>query len=112
LGRAAAKLDAAKLMMAASCASIDSWSARGEDMPYLERASVRLHTGAIDELVWEAVDILSRAAGGSFAQESNVQSRIWRDVKVGMSHGMVSPSTNYELYGRALSGVVAPEALI
>ena len=62
-------------------------------------------TGASVKLIWEAVDILASAGGGSFARRNNVLNRIWQDVRITAMHGMTVPTTNTELYGRLLCGM-------
>ncbi len=105
VGEASAKIDCAKLLVARDCAEIDEWARKGEMMPYLDRARVRRDTGAVVKLIWEAVDILAAAGGGSFSRRNNILNRIWQDVRVSNMHGMTVPATNTELYGRLLSGM-------
>ncbi len=105
LGEAAAKIEAAKLMVAQTCREIDDWAERGEMMPEIDRGRARLFTGMADRYVWEAVDLLASAGGGSLARRGNVLNQIWQDVRIASMHGIASPSTNIELYGRLLCGL-------
>ena len=105
VGEASAKIDCAKLLVAKACADIDEWAVKGEMMPYLDRARIRRDTGATVKLIWEAVDILASAGGGSFARRNNVLNRIWQDARIVCMHGMTVPATNTELYGRLLCGM-------
>ena len=105
IGEASAKIDCAKLLVAKACADIDEWAAKHEMMPYMDRARIRRDTGASVKLIWEAVDILASAGGGSFARRNNVLNRIWQDVRITAMHGMTVPTTNTELYGRLLCGM-------
>ncbi len=105
LGEAAAKIEAAKLMVAQTCREIDDWAERDEMMPELDRGRARLFTGVADQYVWEAVDLLASAGGGSLARRGNVLNQIWQDVRIASMHGIASPNTNIELYGRLLCGL-------
>ncbi len=105
IGEASAKIDCAKLLVRKACEDIDVWAAKHEMMPYMDRARVRRDTGAAVKLIWEAVDILASAGGGSFARRNNVLNRIWQDVRITAMHGMTVPTTNTELYGRLLCGM-------
>ncbi len=105
IGEASAKIDCARLLVRKACADIDEWAARHEMMPYMDRARIRRDTGASVKLIWEAVDILASAGGGSFARRNNVLNRIWQDVRITAMHGMTVPTTNTELYGRLLCGM-------
>ncbi len=51
-------------------------------MPYMDRARIRRDTGATVKLIWEAVDILAAAGGGSFARRNKVLNRIWQDARL------------------------------
>ena len=105
IGEASAKIDCAKLLVRKACEDIDEWAAKHEMMPYMDRARIRRDTGAAVKLIWEAVDILASAGGGSFARRNNVLNRIWQDVRITAMHGMTVPTTNTELYGRLLCGM-------
>ena len=105
IGEASAKIDCAKLIVRKACEDIDQWAAQREMMPYMDRARIRRDTGAAVKLIWEAVDILAAAGGGSFARRGNILNRIWQDVRITAMHGMTVPTTNTELYGRLLCGM-------
>ena len=105
VGEASAKIDCARTIVAKACADIDAWAARHEMMPYMDRARIRRDTGTAVKLIWEAVDLLASAGGGSFARRNNILNRIWQDVRITAMHGMTVPTTNTELYGRLLCGM-------
>lgn len=108
LGQATSKIDLAKMIVDQTCKEISEWAERGEDMPYIQRARIcRDCTVAID-LVWEAVELLANASGGSFANRTNTLNRVWQDVKVASMHPFLSRMTHYENYGRTLAGVQPP----
>jgi 3-hydroxy-9,10-secoandrosta-1,3,5(10)-triene-9,17-dione monooxygenase len=108
LGEASAKIETARLIMENACREMDEWAATGEYMPQMQRARICRDTAFADRLVWEGVDLLGCAAGGSFSRQSNTLNRIWQDVKVGGMHPFVSVPSNYELYGRMLAGIEPP----
>jgi alkylation response protein AidB-like acyl-CoA dehydrogenase len=105
LGEATAKLDSAKLLMWKATAEIDDWAARKEYMPEAERGRLVRDSSYADQLVWEAVDMIASASGGSFSRRTNVLNRVWQDVKVANMHPFITQSVNYEAYGRLLCGV-------
>ncbi len=112
LADASSKIDAAKLIVETTCREMDDWAASGEYMPRLQRARICRDTAFADRLVWEAVDLLGSAAGGSFSRNDSILNRIWQDVKVGGMHPFVSRESNFETYGRMLAGVEPPLMLM
>lgn len=108
LGTATAKLDAAEAIVTRACQEIDEWAARGEVMPPLDRARIIRDSSHADQLVWEAIDLLSQASGGTFSNRSSRLNRIWQDAKVGTLHPFITAASNYETYGRLLCGVTPP----
>jgi alkylation response protein AidB-like acyl-CoA dehydrogenase len=109
---ASSKIDAAKLIIETTCREMDDWAASDEYMPRLQRARICRDTAFADRLVWEAVDLLGSAAGGSFSRNDSILNRIWQDVKVGGLHPFVSRESNFETYGRMLAGVEPPLMLM
>jgi len=112
LGEASSKIDAAKMIIETACREMDEWAASGDYMPRLQRARICRDTAFADRLVWEAVDLLGSAAGGTFSRNDNILNRIWQDVKVGGMHPFVAPASNYENYGRMLAGIEPPLMLV
>ena len=108
IGEATAKIDAAKLVIENAVREMDEWSHKSEYMPQLNRAKIARDTAYAERLVWEGVDLLASASGGSFSWLSNIGNRLWQDVKVGTMHPLVSLSSNYELYGRMRAGIQPP----
>lgn len=105
IGEASAKIEAAKAILESACRKLEDYAERGELMPKLERASIGRDTAHSNKLVWEAVDLLSSAAGGSWAWKSSEMNKVWQDAKVGIIHPFVNRASNYELYGRMAAGV-------
>ncbi|MDF2114154.1 acyl-CoA dehydrogenase family protein [Roseiarcaceae bacterium H3SJ34-1] len=112
IGEASAKIDAARLITANVVKEMDDWAASEDYMPQLLRARLCRDSAFANSLVWEAVDLLATASGGSFAWLSNVANRIWQDVKVGTMHPFVSVPSNFEMYGRMVAGIKPPLMLV
>lgn len=112
IGEATAKIDAARLLIEDGVREMDEWSQRSEYMPMMVRAKIRRDTAFAERLMWEGVDSLATASGGSFSWLSNVANRLWQDVKVGSMHPLVSAPSNFELYGRMAAGVEPPLMLV
>lgn len=112
IGEATAKIEAAKLLIEDGVRLMDEWSRGSEYMPTLLRAKIRRDTAFADRLLWEGIDMLGTASGGSFSWLSNTGNRLWQDVKVGSLHPLISAPSNYEMYGRMVAGVEPPLMLI
>ncbi|MFD4668880.1 acyl-CoA dehydrogenase family protein [Lentzea sp. NPDC058450] len=105
LAEAAQLVDTAELHLLRAADDIDAWAARGEYMPLLTRARVRMDTGYVARRSREALDVLLSVQGaGSFAEASPLQ-RIWRDQETASRHAVINPAISTELYGRALLGI-------
>jgi alkylation response protein AidB-like acyl-CoA dehydrogenase len=105
VAEASAKIDAAEIIVERAVNDLDqNAKGGGEYMDVLRRARIRRDTGFSSQLIYEAVDLLAGASGGSFAHSLNPINRIWRDARVANLHGAVCTSTNLELYGRLLCG--------
>lgn len=112
VGEASAKLDAARAIIEKQADALDASAASGQYMAYLDRAKVRRDVGFAETLVWDAVDTLATASGGSLASLGNPFARIWHDARVASLHGIVTPTTNFETYGRIACGQPAGTPLI
>jgi 3-hydroxy-9,10-secoandrosta-1,3,5(10)-triene-9,17-dione monooxygenase len=112
IGEATAKIETARMLIENAVREMDEWSERSDYMPQLLRAKLCRDSAFSERLMWEGVDLLATASGGSFSRHSNVANRIWQDVKVGTMHPYVSLSSNYEMYGRMLAGLKPPLMLV
>lgn len=112
LGEATAKIETARLLIANAVREMDDWSAKSDYMPQLLRGALCRDSAFAERLMWEGVDLLASASGGSFSWLSNISNRLWQDVKVGTMHPFVSLSSNYEMYGRMLAGIQPPLMLV
>lgn len=105
VGEASAKIDAARTILERHADAMDASAASGVYMDFLERAKVRRDVGYAETLIWEGVDMLASASGGSLASANNPMTKIWQDARIASLHGIVSPNTNFETYGRILCGM-------
>lgn len=84
---------------------VDEKGRSGEPWTLQERARSRADVGAVCQLGRAAVDVLAQASGGSSVYSSVPIQRIARDVQTVNLHALMTPQTNYELYGRVLCGL-------
>ncbi|WP_322028596.1 acyl-CoA dehydrogenase family protein [Paraburkholderia sp. J76] len=112
VGLASAKLDAARAIIEKHADALDASAASGQYMAYMDRAKVRRDVGFAETLIWDAVDSLATASGGSLASLGNPFARVWHDARVASLHGIVAPTTNFETYGRLACGQPADTPLI
>jgi len=102
VGEASAKIDAAELILRRSVDVLEAIATSGTRMALEQRARIRRDAGAASQLIWEAMDLLAAASGGSFAYTKNPMNRLWRDGRVAGMHGGLNASANMELFGRIL----------
>lgn len=105
LGEASAKIDAARTIIEHAADEIQRHAKAGSVIDQMTQARIRRDTGFASRLIWEGIDILAGASGGSFASVSHPLNRIWRDARVAGLHATLVPSTVYELYGRMMCGL-------
>jgi 3-hydroxy-9,10-secoandrosta-1,3,5(10)-triene-9,17-dione monooxygenase len=98
-GEASAKIDAAELMLRRSVDVIEASAVSGTRMALEQRARIRRDAGAASQLIWEAMDLLAGASGGSFAYAKNPMNRLWRDARVAGMHGGLNASTAFRSSG-------------
>jgi len=113
VSEASAKIDAADCIVERAVTDLDRDAEDGgQYMDILSRARIRRDIGFSSQLIYEAIDLLASASGGSFAYIINFLNRVWRDARVANLHGAVCTSTNMELYGRLLCGEPANTRLV
>jgi 3-hydroxy-9,10-secoandrosta-1,3,5(10)-triene-9,17-dione monooxygenase len=113
VSEASAKIHAAECIVERAVMELDRNAEEGREyMDILSRARIRRDTGFSSQLIYEAVDLLASASGGSFADALNPMNRLWRDARIANLHGAVCSSTNLELYGRLLCGQQANTPLV
>ncbi|WP_180897386.1 acyl-CoA dehydrogenase family protein [Martelella soudanensis] len=105
IGEVSAKINAARLILEDACHKLENYAERNEPMPKIERAAITRDSAYANSLVWEAVDLMASAAGGSWAWNGNEMNRVWQDVKVGTMHPFINLASNYEAYGNSAVGI-------
>ncbi|MCM3764461.1 acyl-CoA dehydrogenase family protein [Neobacillus niacini] len=103
LAEAVMKSETAHLHVYRAANEIDRWAKEGKYMDFEARAKVRADCSYATRLTMEAIEILMSAGGGSAIAENNPLSRIMKDGKTPPQHGLLTPTTGLELYGRVLS---------
>ncbi|HKP78360.1 MAG TPA: acyl-CoA dehydrogenase family protein, partial [Phenylobacterium sp.] len=104
VAEAAAKFNAARILTADLVREVDKAAAENRQIDYVNRTRIRAMLGLAGSLLREAMQILTHAHGSSTFAEASPLQRMWRDVNVATSHGMVTDMFGYELYGKALVG--------
>jgi 3-hydroxy-9,10-secoandrosta-1,3,5(10)-triene-9,17-dione monooxygenase len=112
VGEASAKIDAAELVLIRSVNELEASAASSTRMTVEQRARIWRDAGAASRLIWEAVDLLAGASGGSFAYAGDSMNRLWRDVRIAGLHGGIRTGTTMELCGRILCGKEPNTALL
>ncbi|MFC4022336.1 acyl-CoA dehydrogenase family protein [Oceanobacillus longus] len=97
------KMETASLLAYRAADEIDKWAASGEYMNFNSRVQARVDCSYANRLNCEAVDLIFSLAGGSAISESNLLSKIMKDSKTPPQHGLITPTTGLELYGRILA---------
>lgn len=112
VAEASVKIDMAEMLLQRATDLLDSGATTGRVLPASERVRIRRDTSYANRLVFEAMEILGNASGGSFASVENGMNRIWQDVRVASLHGGINPETAMELFGRVLCGLPPNTPLI
>lgn len=105
VGRIAASVAAAKLLMEKTCGLIDKQGVTRIPMTPAERAQSKGEGSyTVDLLAQACHDLMFIAGSGAFAEHKNL-ARFWRDLNVGARHTANLPYVGYEILGKALMGV-------
>ena len=104
VAEAAAKLEAARALTLRMSREIDNAALQNQRLEYIDNTRIRATIGCAGVLLREAMQILTQAHGTSTFAQANPLQRMWRDVNVGTSHGMVTAALGYEVFGKALVG--------
>ncbi|WP_241779732.1 acyl-CoA dehydrogenase family protein [Streptomyces natalensis] len=102
---AAQLIDTATLHLMRAADDVDNCAARGQCMPLLDRARVRMDIATVARSSREALDILLTVHGAKSFADGNPLQRIWRDQETGSRHALINPAIATEIYGRALLGI-------
>lgn len=103
VGEAALKLQSADAHVRLACAILDEHP--GGPLSRDERIRARAHISHATGLAREVVDQLFTASGATAVQPHVPIQRFQRDIQALANHGIMSPSTTTELYGRHLCGL-------
>ena len=95
------------MIIAAAADDVERYAKAGKQMDQMIQARIRRDTGFASRLIWEGIDTLAGASGGSFASVSQPLNRIWHDARVASLHATLVPSAVFELYGRMMCGLDA-----
>lgn len=105
VGRIAARVAAARLLMEKSCQQIDGAGVTRVPMTGRERAQSKGEGSFTIELLADACNDLMFLAGSSAFSEQKDISRFWRDLNVGARHTANLPYVGYEILGKELMGI-------
>jgi 3-hydroxy-9,10-secoandrosta-1,3,5(10)-triene-9,17-dione monooxygenase len=105
LGKVAAKLDTARLLILNATGEIDTYAAAGRPWTPLDAARQKASCAQAVQLIHTSVEQLMFIAGSSAFATANPLSRFWRDIHVGLRHVQNIPSLAYEIYGRDRLGI-------
>jgi 3-hydroxy-9,10-secoandrosta-1,3,5(10)-triene-9,17-dione monooxygenase len=104
LGRVAANLDAAELLLRRNIAT-----AQAPKPPSLAlRARAMRDYARSTELIVEAIDALVAKSGSAAFASSNPLQRAWRDIHFAANHASLNPENNYSHWGRTELGIERP----
>jgi alkylation response protein AidB-like acyl-CoA dehydrogenase len=110
VGEAALTIDSCDAHVRRACEIVDTFD--GSPMSLADRVRARAHIGFSISLARDAVEILFRGSGASAIQTTVPIQRYHRDIQALANHAVMSPSTNVELYGRALVGLEPNSPLV
>ena len=103
VGEAALKIESADAHVRRACAILDDHP--GGPLSVENRIKSRAHISHATQLAREVVDQLFKASGATAIQPDVPIQRFQRDIQALANHGIMSPSTTTELYGRHLCGL-------
>lgn len=105
IGRVAATIDTARLLLFTACGTLDEIALTGREFTFAERAKHKAQCAQIVELIHESIESLMFISGSSAFSTTNPLSRYWKDCHVGLRHVTNVPMLSYEIYGRDLLAV-------
>jgi 3-hydroxy-9,10-secoandrosta-1,3,5(10)-triene-9,17-dione monooxygenase len=105
LGEAAAKIEAAALLVDSLCGGQDEAALSGRTFTSLERARQKAGCALTIDLLSAALEKIMFVGGSSaFAQANEIQ-RFWRDFNMAARHAIYLPDFGYEVYGAMRLGI-------
>ena len=115
LGEAAAKIDAAALLVDSLCDVQDQAALAGRHFSPLERARQKAGCALTTELLSAALEKIMFVGGSSAFAYANELQRFWRDYNTAARHAIYLPDFGYEVYGAMRLGMnqtVVPPNLV
>lgn len=100
IGKVAAQLDAAELILFDAIGQLDRVGLTGAQMKPVEAAKNRAQCAQVIELIHGSMEKLMFMAGSSAFALKNPLQRYWRDLSMGLRHVQNIPTLGYEIYGR------------
>ena len=105
LGEAAAKINAAELVIYKVADDIDDFASRGEKMPMEMRARIRMDITLVPRMCRDAIqDLLTIGGAAGLSLKSPIQ-RAARNLQATCMHGLLLQEAGAEIYGRVLLGM-------
>lgn len=101
---AAARIDAAGLLLRRDVDEAQRRIAQGEELSLLDRARCQRDAAFATRLCVEAVDLLFEASGGTGLHDGHPAQRAWRDIHAVAAHIALRWDGNAEHYGRITWG--------
>jgi 3-hydroxy-9,10-secoandrosta-1,3,5(10)-triene-9,17-dione monooxygenase len=115
LGEAAAKIDAAALLVDSLCGVQDEAALSGRTFTPLERARQKAGCALTIDLLSAALEKIMFVGGSSAFAQANALQRFWRDFNMAARHAIYLPDFGYEVYGAMRLGIsqtVVPPNLV
>jgi 3-hydroxy-9,10-secoandrosta-1,3,5(10)-triene-9,17-dione monooxygenase len=106
LGRVAAQLDTAKLLLFSATGFLDEVALANTKLTDAQRAKHKAQCAQIVDLVHNSIESLMFISGSSAFMKTNPLNRYWRDIHVGLRHITNVPMLSYEIYGRDRLGIL------
>jgi len=106
IGEAAAKIDAARLLLEDATALIDRAALDHATLSERQRAANKAQANYAIQILAEAVQSLMFVAGSSAFNHANPAVRYYRDFNMVARHFGNIPAVGFEVYGRSILGVM------
>ena len=105
IGRIAAQLDNAELILFDALKQFDDRAAAGEFWSDVELSRCKAQGSQVVGLIHRSIEEIMFLGGSSAFALSNPLQRYWRDIHIALRHILHMPQIGYELYGRDRMGL-------
>src|ERR1700722_893578 len=105
LGEAAAKIEAAALLVDSLCGGQDQAALSGRTFTPPERARQKGGCALTIDLLSAALEKIMFVGGSSAFAQANEMQRFWRDFNMAARHAIYLPDFGYEVYGAMRLGI-------